>query len=153
MPFDGKGTITFQHFKRLTNKDIQRLCKPLECDPHAESLGKIGRAFRSCILKRESFFWQDISFECLSKLSQDTLLRLLTVRRGDQSSGTWNQGNPEATNLHTVSKQYGTCEDKRFKLIGLGQDLASKQSTAAAKARKHREVVGLRVDRPLNSFK
>ncbi|KAJ0103743.1 uncharacterized protein J7T55_002359 [Diaporthe amygdali] len=135
MPFGGKATVTFQHFERLPNDDIEKLRRHLNSSPHAQKLAKIGKAFRHRILKLESFLWEDISVEDLRELHSDTLLHLLTIRRYDQLNGTWGLDNTKATEFIPVRNQCDVCMDERCQLLGFGRNLASKQSGGTEPAR------------------
>lgn len=132
LPFRSRGPTTFRDYERLPAEDIKELCKLLDNGGRAKILAKVGRVFRDRILKRQTFLWENISYEELSKVPDDTLLHLLTIRRGaeyDQLRGKWSQSHNEAesSTLHSIIKQCDLCEGEVCKLLALGQDLASKQ--------------------------
>ena len=110
--YNVKGPATFRSYKQSANKDIKQLCKLLNKDSRAQCLAKIGRAFRDRILRRQTFLWEDISCEKLSKLPNNNLLHLLTIRH------------------NSIGKQCDLCKEERCALFSLGQDLASKQPTS-----------------------
>lgn len=110
MPFGGNGTVAFRHYERLANEDIKQLRHILDNNQRARGLAAVGRAFRDCILKRQAFLWEELSPEKLSKLSDDTLLHLLTTRRVAETTSTM-PGH--------LSKQCDVCEGETCELSTL----------------------------------
>lgn len=123
IPFGSRGSVTFRQYERLANERIQQLRTLLDNNPRAQRLARIGRAFRDRILKRQAFVWEGISSGELSKLPDDTLLHLLTIRRGAESV---------STKPDSVGKQCDLCEDEICNLFTFGKELASRQPTSPA---------------------
>jgi hypothetical protein len=114
IPLGSKGSVAFRKYERLANKAIRRLRNLLDNNSHAQRLAKIGRAFQDCILKRQAFLWEDVSYEALSKLPEEPLLHLLTIRRDP------------------VGKQCDLCDEETCESFTL-DELASRQPTSQAR--------------------
>lgn len=134
IPFGSKGFIASRQYERLPNKAIQQLRNLLDNNSHAQRLAKIGRAFQDCILRRQAFLWEDVRYEDLFELPDDTLLHLLTIRR---------DANYGSRKLKCLGKQCDLCEWGICELLARDNlaSLASRQPTSPARERDDWERV------------
>jgi hypothetical protein len=113
LPFGTDSSVKFGHYEKSSNVIISQLCHLLANDSRAQDLAKVGRAFRNHILKREAFFWADLSSEEISNVPNEKLLHLLTIRR------------------NSVGNQCDLCAGHECRLFTSSQGSVFRQSTPA----------------------
>ncbi|KAL8284652.1 hypothetical protein RB600_000610 [Gaeumannomyces tritici] len=84
---DSSGTCaaTLADFRRLSNAHIKELREKLARSPEAQTMAKVGRAFRNSILQGDSSVWTSLGAENIKAMDIDEFWRvsLGTVREGE----------------------------------------------------------------------